>query len=255
MGTNMPAGGPGFQHGPERRTYQLTGLEFRDSGDTGDGSMTLAGHAAVFDKLSLPLYDFMFGEFQERISPGAFTDVLGGDPDVHLVYQHDLASAMARTRSKTLELREDPAGLRVWARLDPSDVDVQRIAPKMRRGDVDQMSFAFTVADDEWVIENPGSADERVVRTIRRVAELFDVSVVPQGAYPQTDANLRALVQSAIDSGRLPTPDNQRRHGPGPLGAETVAPAAVTADLAGGLRIARLKARARVTVANSQARS
>lgn len=252
MHTTKPASEPGAQHGPELRTYQLRSIEFRDVGQTGDGSMTLAGHAAVFDKLSLPLFDFMFGEFQERISPGAFSDVLSADPDVHLVYQHDLASAMARTRSKTLELREDPAGLRVWARLDPADLDVQRIAPKMRRGDVDQMSFAFTVQDDEWTIENPDTPDQRVIRTIRKVGELYDVSVVPQGAYPQTDANLRALVQGAIDSGRIPPSGNHRRDGLSPPGAETVASAAVQADLVGGVRVARLRSRARVAVANAK---
>lgn len=187
----------------EQREATLIGLEYRDAGATGDGSMTLMGHATVFEKLSLPLYDWQYGEFQERVARGAFEDVLSRNPDVHLVYGHDMNAVLARTQSKTLELREDPAGLRVFARLDPSDSDVQRLAPKMARGDVNQMSYAFTVARDEWLIENPDTPDERVIRTINQIGELYDVSVVAQGAFPQTDANLRSLLEAAAQSGRV----------------------------------------------------
>lgn len=196
----------------------LADVEIRESG-SGDGSLHLQGHAAVFDRMSHDL-----GGFRERIARGAFADVLDADPDVHLVHGHDMTSAMASTRAKTLELREDPAGLRVWAKLDPDDPDVRRLVPKMRRGDVRQMSFAFSMAggDDRWEIENADTADERVVRTIVRVGGLHDVSVVAQGAYPQTDASLRGLLEAAIESGRLPdlrqggaTPDDAAANGPG----------------------------------------
>jgi HK97 family phage prohead protease len=203
-----PALGAALDRGPELRSYRLSDIEFREPDQTGDGQFTFIGHAAVFELLSLPLYDWWFGEFREKIAPGAFTNVLARDPDVHLVYVHDMASAMARTRSKTLELSQDPRGLRAYARLDPTDPDVQRVAPKMRRGDVDQMSFAFTVARDEWLIENEGTPDEVVTRTIHEVGELYDVSIVPQGAFPQTDGSLRnrearRLIRSAVRRGAL----------------------------------------------------
>jgi len=216
----------------EVRAYELTGIEFREPGeDTGGNYYTLSGHAAVFNVLSLPLYDWWFGEYREKIAPGFFSNVLGTDPDVHLVYVHDMASAMARTRSKTLQLREDEIGLRVWAQLDPEDLDVQRIAPKMRRGDVDQMSFAFAVAAEEWLVEEEGETII-VTRTLLECEELYDTSVVPQGAYPQTDVGLRrrefrGLVEAAVESGRLALPEaaeELRRAGVSPAGAETVAP-------------------------------
>lgn len=200
--TSQPASGPDGPAVPEMRhlAFPLEGLTLRESRD-GDGFLHLAGHAAVFDKLSHDL-----GGFREKIDRGAFTDVLDGDPDVHLVIGHDMTRVLARTRSKTLELREDPAGLRIWARLDPDDPDVRSLVPKMKRGDVDQMSFAFSVArgGDEWLIEGDGD-DERVTRTIKKngIDGLYDVSVVAQGAYPQTDANLRGLLEAARQSGRL----------------------------------------------------
>lgn len=190
-------GPAGRSNAPEHRTFRIGGLEWRDPGETGGDWSTLTGHAAVFDRQSLPLYDWWYGEYNEEIAPGAFRNVLATNPDVHLVYVHDMASAMARTASKTLELTEDQSGLKVWAKLDPSDLDVQRIAPKMRRGDVDQMSFAFTVAQDadgnlreEWHV-----AGDTVTRRILEIGGLYDVSVVPQGAYPQTgvELNQRAI--------------------------------------------------------------
>lgn len=217
---------------PEVRSYQLTGLEWRDAGEeTGGNYHTLSGHAAVFELLSLPLYDWWFGEFREKIAEGAFTNVLSRDPDVHLVYVHEMASAMARTRSKTLNLRQDEIGLNVHAKLEPDDLDVQRVAPKMRRGDVDQMSFAFSVAADEWEIKSEGDV-EVVTRTIIEIGELYDVSIVPQGAYPQTDVGLRGrevrgLVEAMKRNGRLPEgagATGERRAGVSPAGADPIAP-------------------------------
>ena len=181
-----------------RAVFPVDGLQIRESG-SGDGSLHLQGHAAVFDQLSHDL-----GGFRERITPGAFRDVLEHDPDVHLVHQHDMGRVMARTTSQTLELSEDDTGLRVWASLDPQITYVADLARAMERGDVDQMSFAFTVGRDSWTIEHEDDDDERVIRTIERVAGLYDVSVVAQGAYPQTDASLRGLLEAAIESGRVP---------------------------------------------------
>ena len=175
-----------------RVSIPLSDVEWRKSGD--GQSMTVAGHAAVFNRLSHDL-----GGFREKISPGAFTEVLDRSPDVHLLWDHDTALVLARTTNKTLDLREDPQGLHYWARVAPTSYasDLQVL---MERGDVDQASFAFTVAQDEWHADD----EENITRTITRVGELYDVTITAQGAYPQTDSSLRSLLQNAIAEGRLP---------------------------------------------------
>src|SRR5262245_9503928 len=101
--------------------------------------MTVRGHAAVYDRTSLDL-----GGFRERIAKGAFTRVLNGNPDVHALWDHDTKLVLARTKNKTLELREDPVGLHFWARVaDTSYAKDLRVL--MERGDIDQASFGFTV--------------------------------------------------------------------------------------------------------------
>lgn len=184
---------------PRTLVVPLEDVEWRDSGDPGrKDETTLRGHAAVFHSLSEDL-----GGFREIIEPGFFREALRRKPDVRLLINHD-GLPLARTASGTLELREDDRGLHVFARLDRGDPDVEQLRRKMQRGDVDQMSFAFTMREDgdEW--------EERDEGIIRRLLpdgadDLYDVSVVTFPAYRSTDVTMRSVLQDAISRGRLPS--------------------------------------------------
>jgi len=182
----------------EQRDYGLADVELRSPGETGGNWHTFTGHAAVFNELSRPLYHPRIGEFRERIQPGAFRDVLEAKPDIHFCYDHDMGSAMASTRAGSLELTETQRGLKVWAKLNPDDVDVQRLLPKVRSGVAGQMSFKFVVGHDD--LEERGTEVLRTINTFKLVPE---VSVLPQGAYSGTDASIRSFLDDAIDLGRI----------------------------------------------------
>ena len=174
--------------------------EWRDSGDPEKpNETTLRGHAAVFNSLSDDL-----GGFKELIAPGFFRAALRKQPDVRLLYNHDPNFVLARTASGTLELREDQRGLHVFARVDKSIGWVNDLRTTMQRGDVDQMSFAFTVAEggDDWAV----TEDDNVVRTLLPdgAAQIFDASVVTYPAYRATEVSMRSVLEDAIASGRLP---------------------------------------------------
>lgn len=165
--------------GIERR-FNNNKSEFRldESGD----SIVFRGYAAVFNSFSQD-----FGGWKEIIRAGAFAKTLSKNPDVRFLINHgDLP--LART-PKTMRLSEDKRGLYVEAELDKSDPDVQRLMPKMKRGDVDQMSFGFRTISDNWRRE-PGL-------DIRELQEVDindgDVSIVTYPAYPATEASLRGL--------------------------------------------------------------
>lgn len=145
-----------------------------------DGGLRVEGYAAVFDEEA-----DIGGMFREVIAPGAFRSAIGRDDVVFLV-NHD-GLPLARTRSGTLELSEDARGLRIGATLDPEDPDVRAISGKMRRGDLDKMSFAFYATRQEW--DESGEVPLRIVRD----AELVDVSIVNFPAYEGTEIGLRAL--------------------------------------------------------------
>jgi len=167
-------------------------VETRDD----DDDMRVVGHAAVFD-----VEADIGGMFFERFERGAFSEVIARD-DVRLLLEHT-GLPLARTKSKTLTLSEDATGLRVEARLDPTDPDVLGVAPKLRRGDVNQMSIGFSMAGgvQEWDERD----DEHAVRTIKKVGALLDVSIVTFPAFPTTDVALRSRPSLVDRHGRALT--------------------------------------------------
>ena len=137
------------------------------------GGMTFEGYAAVFDSWSEPL------PFREKIAPGAFRGSLKQRNDIKMLWNHDTGMVLGSTRAGTLSLREDDRGLKVIAQL-PNTTAGRDTAELLRRGDVDSMSFGFSIPrnGDEW------SADgsERTLKAVR----LHEVSVVAFPAYSAT---------------------------------------------------------------------
>jgi len=166
--------------GADDRRIAYTTLDLRQA----DDGTTLYGYAAVFDSPSEPM------PFVEYVRRGAFSKTINDGADVRLLIDHE-GVPLARTKSGTLKLLEDNRGLAVAADLDPSNPDAARVISAMKRGDLNQMSFAFRTIKDSW-------SDDRTVRELREV-QLFDVSVVTFPAYEQTVAEIRSrLLQTAV---------------------------------------------------------
>lgn len=157
----------------ETRT-QTTRFEVREA-ENGSG-MTFSGYAAVFNAPSEPL------PFRERIAPGAFKRSLRARNDIKLLWNHDSGGVLGSTRAGTLRLEEDSFGLRVTADL-PETTTGKDAAYLLKRGDIDSMSFGFSVPSggDDW------SADgqERTLNSIR----LHEVSIVAFPAYTATSGS------------------------------------------------------------------
>lgn len=152
--------------------------------DTSGETPKIRGYAAVFNTLSEDL-----GGFREQLATGAFADALGNS-DVRALINHDPNLVLGRSTSGTLTMREDAVGL--YTELTPPDTQAARdLVELMKRGDVSQMSFAFTVAKEDQAWTRDGSGPW--LRTIKKVSRLYDVSVVTYPAYPATSAAVRAL--------------------------------------------------------------
>lgn len=145
-----------------------------------NGTVKVSGYAAVFNQ-ETEIGDY----FREVIEPGAFSEAIGRDDVVFLINHQGLP--LARTRSGTLTIREDDKGLYIESELDADDPDVKSIVPKMKRGDLDKMSFAFIPEVQEW-----DDSEDTPLRTIKK-ASLRDVSIVTNPAYEGTDIGLRCL--------------------------------------------------------------
>lgn len=146
-----------------------------------DQAIRVSGYAAVFGEETN-----IAGMFTEVIERGAFKSALERQDDVvFLINHHGLP--LARTSSGTLLLSEDERGLYMETELDGSDPDVRSIVPKMKRGDLDKMSFAFTPTLQEW--DDSGDLPKRMIRDLK----LYDVAIVATPAYDGTEIGLRSL--------------------------------------------------------------
>ena len=166
----------------EVRFNAVAPIEMRSDDETGE--IRVVGYAAIFGEETAigPLDSWGWGEVIER---GAFTEALKRGDDVTFLVNHE-GLPLARTTSGTLSLTEDQRGLKVETVLDGNDPDVKRILPKMARGDLSKMSFAFRSEKQEW-----DETGDYPVRTLKAV-ELFDVSIVTNPAYEGTEIGLRS---------------------------------------------------------------
>ena len=140
----------------------------------------IIGHAALFDDPAPETWGFI-----EKIAPGAFTDALKTS-DIRALKNHNSDLVLGRNKSGTLKLEEDEDGLRYD--IDPPDTTYANdLIISMDRGDIDQSSFQFKVEKEEW-----DESGDIPVRTIIKVSELRDVSVVTFPWYPNTDADVRS---------------------------------------------------------------
>lgn len=153
-------------------------LEIREDEDT---AIRVSGYAAVFGEETN-----IAGMFTEVIERGAFASALERQDDVVFLINHD-GLPLARTRSGTLKLTEDERGLYIETELDGSDPDVRSIVPKMKRGDLDKMSFAFVPTRQEW--DDSGDMPKRMIKDL----QLYDVAIVTTPAYEGTEIGLRSL--------------------------------------------------------------
>jgi len=154
----------------------------------------LAGYAAVYGQDSREIVE-NGRKFVERIAPGAFNETLSSGADVKLFYNHDASMPLARTRSGTLKLRSDRNGLAFEATLPETTLgnDVRAL---LERGDLSgEMSFGFYVSEDSW-------NKDRSQRLVKR-AQLVEVSIVQDAAYPQTSSSLRSVSAAYTEAAYL----------------------------------------------------
>ena len=169
----------------ERRDIRIEDFELRAAGD----GMSFSGYAAVFNSPSQPL------PFTEVIAPGAFKRTLTRRNNIRMLLNHDTSRVLGTTRSGTLRLQEDSRGLHVEADL-PDTTYGRDLSVVMQRGDVDAMSFGFSVPPkgDRW-------SDDGAHRTLLEV-RLHEVSVVTFPAFEATSAHVRdySLLASRYDA-------------------------------------------------------
>ena len=152
-----------------------------------EDSRRLEGRAIVFDSYSNNL------GFYEKINRSAVTQELINNSDIIFTFNHDPNQLLARYRngggSLDVELREDG----VYFSFDiPNTTLGNDIYELIKRGDISNCSFCFTVADEKdsqkWE-----KRDGKMYREIMKISGLYDLSAVTYPAYSDTDINARSI--------------------------------------------------------------
>lgn len=158
--------------------------EIRAADPAGDGSLVLEGWPVVYDQAT-QIKD-IFGEYTEIIKRGALDEA--DLSDTRLLYNHDLSRIPLARTPRTMQLTLDPAGLKMRAVL-PDTEEGRSVYMAVKRGDLSGMSFAFKVP------EGGSRYDAKTnTRTITKIEKIYECSIVPFPAYPQTSVEARGEI-------------------------------------------------------------
>jgi HK97 family phage prohead protease len=181
------------QKAAAKREIRLAELRVvQPTSDDAPEGLVVEGRALVYDSPTV-LFEHDGIEYKEVIARGALD---GADlTDVPFKYNHsDSVMVMARTRNKTLELIPDDQGLSIRATL--ADTSSGRdLYTLIKRGDIDKMSFAFTVEEDSY---NRDTHTRKIVKFKR----IWDVSAVDIPAYSDTSISARSYFEAQAEAER-----------------------------------------------------
>ncbi len=165
-----------MEHNDYKRLIQLRTAENNENSQD-DGKLVVYGKAISFDDCTVLWTDDNGVEYKEIIARDAFKNA--NLRDAFFKYNHnDSALVLARYKNNTLQFEEKDDGVYIRAELANTQAG-KDLYTLIKRGDVDKMSFAFTIKDEEF--------DRNThTWTVRAIDKIYDVSAVPVPAYENT---------------------------------------------------------------------
>lgn len=152
--------------------YRINPTEFRFN----EEDNFIEGRAIPFNVLS-PNRE----GFREKIAPSAINPEIIAKSDIFMLYNHNqeqgfLARKKNNRGSLKIEIREDG----VWFKFKPKKDNLsQYIVERLKDEELSETSWAFTLAEDEWVLADDGIYE----RTITKFDKLYDFSIVDNSYY------------------------------------------------------------------------
>lgn len=169
-------------------------FEVRAEKDDDHGNV-LTGRPIVYDSQT------DLGWYDEIIENGALADT--DLRDVRFLVNHNtdmipLARSRNNNANSTMQMSVDDQGMAIRVDLDvENNSEAKNLYSAVERGDIDGMSFMFTVDGDKW----DDIESDHPTRTITKIGKVLEVSAVTFPAYEQTSISARGL-DSALDSAK-----------------------------------------------------
>lgn len=184
----------------KEREYRNMELRIAPVEEGAEPSFFVEGHAATFEPYVLLTIDGV--DYSERIEPTAFD---GADlSDVVFRVDHE-GPVYARTSAGTVEVWPDEKGLAQRTNLGKTQ-RARELFADIEAGNYPKMSFAFSVAEDEY--------DKAThTRIIKRIAKVYDISPVSFPANPTTELSVstRAYFDGVIEAEKAERLEREQR--------------------------------------------
>lgn len=161
--------------GGERRFFESP-IEVRKEGEDEFFEGTAVRFGSITD----------LGWYTEEIERSAFSEVMSDD--VRGLFNHDPDVVLGRSKSGTMKLVVDERGVHYKIKYNPKDPDHVRVMEKVKRGDVSQSSYAFSIKDMVWE-----KRDDKDHRRITKLKRWYDVAPVTYPANTDTEVAARSL--------------------------------------------------------------
>lgn len=181
-------------------------LETRE--DTEKGLGIIEGRPIVYESKA------HLGYFSEIIERGALEKT--NLKDVRLCLNHDTSFVYARSRNNnensTMKLKTDEKGLFFTAKLDiENSPRAKDLYSAISRGDLNQMSFMFTIDKEKW----EDLESECPIRRITEIGQVFEISAVTFPAYEATEVTARNKsdldrARAALERAKVQALDNAK---------------------------------------------
>lgn len=182
-----------------RREIYVSGLHLREA-ENGQESRTIKGYAILFNSPSVVMMEDEGEVVREKISPSAVTRELLDSSDFVMTMFHNNQLVLARSKKGegTLNYNIDERGVSFDFEA-PNTADGDKAIELVRRGDIDGCSFAFSTHywDEDYVSCSSEVVDNKIVTTysIDRITGIYDFTLTPNPAYPDTECSCRELVE------------------------------------------------------------
>ena len=189
---------------PNKKALEMRLFSADLSAREGEGITTIVGRPIVFNSRT------DLGYFDEIIEPGALD--MADLNDVRLCLDHDTSYVYARSRrnnpNSTMRLGTTVEGMDIEADLDTGrSARHQDLAVAVERGDMDKMSFMFSIDSEEW----EGLETDHPLRRIKRIGSVVEVSVVTFPAYEATSVEIKERSKEALERARSDAEAERRR--------------------------------------------
>lgn len=182
-----------LNEGRQYRNIDVTAFERRTEEEEGKSEKIVSGYATTFNDPYI-LWTEPGYVIREQIDPAAFDEC--DMTDVIMQYDHQ-GRVFARTSNNTLATEPDDTGLHIRAQLGGTEIGRQ-LYEEIDGGYTTKMSFGFKVEDDRKDKAEKEDGTIEILRTIKKISKLYDVSAVSLPANDATSISARSYGEGVI---------------------------------------------------------